>query len=85
METIITTILLLLGPVALLVAYQLAPDWFNVRRNITIGIVTALVAVIIAGSWAWTSHKAADIRKSGPVITINPAERARMDAGPGLR
>ena len=85
METLISTVLILIGPVALVVASQLWPDWFDARRTITIGITAALVAGIIVGSWAWANHNAAIARQSTPVITINPAERARMDAGPGLR
>lgn len=85
METIFSTILVLIGPVALLISSWLRPDWFNTRRWTTIGIVTALVAGIIAGSWIWGNHRADDARQSAPVLTITPAERARMDAGAGLK
>lgn len=85
METIITTVLILAAPVALFVAAQIWPDWFNARRWLTIGIVAVMVLGITAGSWIWTNHRAAVARKSAPVVTNDPAERARMDAGPGLR
>lgn len=85
MESIFSTILILIGPVALFVAAQIWPDWFNARRWTTVGITAAVVLGIVAGSWLWSNHHAPDIRKSAPVVTINPAERARMDAGAGLK
>ena len=85
MEVLISTGLLIIGPVALVVASQLWPDWFNARRTITIGITAALVAGIIVGSWAWANHNADIARRNTPIIAIDPAERARMDAGAGLK
>ena len=85
MESFVSTFLILVGPVALFAASQLWPDWFNARRWTTVGITAAVVAEVIVGAWLWTDSKTADIRKSAPVVTIDPAERARMDAGAGLK
>lgn len=85
MEILISTAVFLTGPIALFVAAQIWPDWFNARRNTTIGIVAVMVIAITAGSWLWGNHRAADARKSVPVVAIDPAERARMDAGAGLK
>lgn len=85
METLISTALLLIGPVTLLIAYWLWSAWFDARRWTTVGIVAALVAGIVSGSWLWTDNRAADARRTAPVLTITPAERARMDAGAGLK
>ena len=85
MEILISSALLLIGPLALFVAAQIWPDWFNARRWTTVGITAAVVLGIVAGSWLWGNHRAAVARKSAPVVTIDPAERARMDAGAGLK
>ena len=85
MESIFSTVLILIGPVALVVASQLWPDWFNARRWTTVGITAAVVLGIVGGSWLWGNHRAADARRTAPVVTIDPAERARMDAGAGLK
>ena len=85
MEITISTILVLIGPVALLIASWLWPDWLNARRWTTIGITAALVAGIIVGSWAWAGHNADIARRNTPIIAIDPAERTRMDAGAGLK
>ena len=85
MESIITTILILAGPLILFAASQLWPDWFNARRGTTVAITAAVVLGIVGGSWLWGNHRAADARRTAPVVTIDPAERARMDAGAGLK
>ena len=85
MEILISSALLLIGPLALFVAAQIWPDWFNARRWTTVGITAAVVLGIVAGSWLWGNHRAADARRTAPVVTIDPAERARMDAGAGLK
>ena len=85
MEILISTTLLLIGPVALLIVSWLWTDWLNARRWTTVGIVAALVAGIVSGSWLWTDNRAADARRTAPVLTITPTERARMDAGAGLK
>ena len=85
METLISTVLILIGPVALFVAAQIWPDWFNARRWTTVGITAAVVLGIVAGSWLWGNHRADDARRTAPVVTIDPAERPRMDAGAGLK
>lgn len=85
MESVITTTLLLIGPIVMLAAYKLFPDWFNARRAVTVGITAAMVLAIIAGSWAWSNHRTVEARRMAPVLAIDPAERARMDAGAGLK
>lgn len=85
MEVLISTGLLIIGPVSLLIVSWLWSAWFNARRWITVGIVAVMVLGIVGGSWVWGNHRAADARKIAPVIAIDPADRARMDAGAGLK